>query len=81
VRGDEAVIHELESAAAGERDASPLLQVTARVTTCGREVGASHIRVLADQRFFDWERGATGWKFRDRVIGEWSLIATGQPRG
>lgn len=78
VRGDEAVLHELESAAAAERDASPLPQVTARVTTCGRDAGASGVRILADQRFFDWERGATGWKFRDRLIGEWSLVASGR---
>lgn len=45
-----------------------------RITSCANELSdAAAVRVLADQRTFDWENGRTGFLFKDRLLGEWPL--------
>ena len=34
---------------------------------------ASTVRVIADQREFDWERGRTSYRYRDRLVGQWPV--------
>lgn len=71
VRADEPAFHALESALETGRQGG--VPVREGATRCAREAGATAVRITADQRFFDWERGATGWKFHDRVVGDWAV--------
>lgn len=71
VHPDEQVIDDLQASALAATSPAPASR--ARVVTCAAAVGATAVRVVADQRFFDWERGRTGYRFRDRVIATWPV--------
>lgn len=72
VRADRPTIAELEAAARSEAPGDTPVAL-ARVVNCAARVSASRVRVLADQRSFDWVRGATGFRFRNRVLGDWRV--------
>jgi len=67
---------DLEAAVSDQPGMPPALaRVQARAVVCARHTGDSGVRVAAEQQYFDWQHGATGWKFRDRTVGEWPLGA------
>ncbi len=74
VRRDRAAVDEL-TAVAGQDAVVPLpARARDQVTTCARAVdGGTLVRVLADQRIYDFEHGRTYYRYRDRVLGEWKL--------
>ncbi len=72
VRADRATVLELE-AAARSASVSEMPVARGRVVECASRVSASRVRVLADQRSFDWERGATGFRYRDRLLADWPV--------
>jgi len=72
VRANRPAIRELEAAAAAE-PVPDLPVARRRVVSCAAEVGAERVRVLADQRTFDWDHGRTGFRFRDRLLAEWPV--------
>ncbi|MEQ1730411.1 MAG: hypothetical protein ABL982_18755, partial [Vicinamibacterales bacterium] len=43
------------------------------VVDCAATFRATRVRVLAEQRTYDWEHGRTGYRFRDRLIAEWPV--------
>ena len=88
VGADAASRAELEASVSEEPGrASALARVQARAVACARQVSGTRVRVAAEQRFFDWQHGATGWKFKG-VVGDWpvapapsrSEVVAGEPR-
>ncbi|MGE0394160.1 MAG: hypothetical protein AB7I25_13885 [Vicinamibacterales bacterium] len=73
VREDEQAFLEMEAAVSAGPGRELPHRAVSRSLECGRQAGGTRVRIEADQRFFDWQRGATGWKFRDRIVGDWPL--------
>lgn len=73
VHRDDEAVRELESAVSAGTDVGAQPRARAAVMTCAREAGGTRVRIEADQRFFDWERGATGWAFRNRLVADWPV--------
>ena len=73
VRADRAAMAELEAAAGAPTGVTVMRVARQRVIGCAARVAARSVRVLADQRTFDWVNGTTGYRYRDRVLAEWQV--------
>ncbi len=69
---DAPVQQELETAArAGTAPRTPVTRQ--HIVDCAATFRATRVRVLAEQRTYDWEHGRTGYRFRDRLVAEWPV--------
>ena len=74
VRANRPAIDEMEQALRQDGIPAALPVAEKSATGCAAAIpDASTVRVIADQREFDWERGRTSYRYRDRLVGQWPV--------
>ena len=74
VRANRLAIEEMEQALRQDGMPAALPVAEKSVTGCAAVIpDASAVRVIADQREFDRERGRTSYRYRDRLVAQWPV--------